>query len=91
MCTPQWAQIKIGPLLRGERDLRLYSSEFRRSHGEVGRLSGLARRLFARGLPEPKLSIRREDLSDRGVYIFAGLADYFRRLDAEGEWLRRNC
>ena len=36
LLTPAWLSPKIGPLLRGERDLRIYYGLFRRDRGAVG-------------------------------------------------------
>ena len=47
MLAPQWVKPKVGPLLRGERDLRYYTSSFS-SDGYVTGFNRLAILLFSK-------------------------------------------
>lgn len=75
MPTP--TQIKIGPALRGERDLRLYSDIFvNRSLGEIlKRLSLYLRETIT------EESVEHVSMGLSGAVLFAGLKNYFKDLD----------
>lgn len=90
MLAPVWPQLKLGPLLRGERDLRGYAHHFQAAPGDIGGLS----RLFLLG------SCKQSDedgqtlssgLGSTGEIVrFSGLRDYFGSLrGASGLLLRR--
>src|SRR5205823_797155 len=89
MFSPLWAQMKIGPLLRGESDFRFYHDLFRTRVQEVGILREMCLQCVARrqpepddfGPPEPRVGSRPV------VVVFEGLRDYFRRLDGWHEFL----
>jgi hypothetical protein len=89
MLAPRWAQVKIGPLLRRERDLRLYLGLFRRSRHEVAGPERWWALATLRRLEEPH-DLRRPLVSGpmRGVVTFEGLSDFFARLDGHGDLLR---
>src|SRR5229473_2140179 len=52
MLSPRWAQLKIGPLLRGESDLRLYFNLFKRGADDVRGIRKLSLQLFSKTEPE---------------------------------------
>jgi hypothetical protein len=80
MLPTRWLQLKIGPLVRGERDRRLYAGLFDREPWAINRTLGHAlggRRL----LPEPSdLSTPGHSPYRRSVIVFSGVSDYFERL-----------
>jgi hypothetical protein len=90
MLAPQWSQLKIGPLLRGEKDLRLYHNLFQRHPQHIGGLKAAWLKRSAAPLPEP------EDLTQppapngkSGVFVFSEERDHFRRLNGWHEFLGR--
>lgn len=54
MLSPAWAQIKVGPLLRGATDLRFYHNLFKRAPGDIAGIKRLRLEVFARKGPEPE-------------------------------------
>src|SRR5438309_1148882 len=52
MVSPRWTQLKIGPLLRNESDLRLYFNLFKPGADEVRGINKLRLRLFSKTEPE---------------------------------------
>lgn len=79
MLPSRFIQIPIGPLLRGEKDLRLYTGIFRRPS-----LSALALRTAVLGLL-PKEAESGDQRFERvvaagRVFTFAGLGEFFRTL-----------
>ena len=89
MIAPQWVQPKIGPLLRGETDLRYYTGLFS-NQGYVRGLRrlcllGIGKRLDGDAL-EPG-----EDVHSHGrpaIVAFSGLRNYLRGLGAYSDYLR---
>jgi hypothetical protein len=82
MLAPFWAQLKIGPLLRGESDSRLYYDLFHRNQSDIAGLQRLWVRLRATAAPEPEDLGAHSNLGSSSCVLitFSGLADYFRRL-----------
>lgn len=86
---PQWTQPKIGPLLRGERDLRYYVGLFKRDTFVGG---WRKRWILARSerLREVDLDNRElADLPKHAVVEFAGLGDMFNPLIAKHQFLAK--
>lgn len=86
--APTWRQLKVGPLLRGERDLRSYSRLFQ---SVPDYLTGVARlRILATAarLEEPAEEPA-ANLDPRGVVIYRGVRDYFVPLSGHHALLRR--
>jgi hypothetical protein len=88
--APTWTQIKLGPLLRQDRDLRLYNNLFRAAPpGHVSGVRQLWLRLVAgRSVDEP------EDLHETPtacapdqIVVFKGERDHFRSLTGWNEVL----
>src|SRR5437016_14429720 len=52
MLSPRWAQLKIGPLLRGESDPRLYFNLFKPGADEVRGLNKLRVKVHSKAEPE---------------------------------------
>lgn len=91
MLAPQWAQLKIGPLLRGEKDLRLYHNLFRRNPQHVGGLKAAWLQRAAKRLNEPE-DLRQPPAASNGkngVLVFSEERDHFRRLNGWHELLGR--
>jgi hypothetical protein len=86
MLAPRWTQIKIGPLLRGETDLRCYTGQFCASHHEVGGLHRYGVLATHHMVPE---SQRRLDAGHRSLIVFEGVARYFEPLNGYNAILRR--
>jgi len=53
MLAQQWAQVPLGTLLRGEKDLRTYTNLFQPHSADIGGLKSAYIRMRARKLPEP--------------------------------------
>ena len=90
MLSPSWAQIKLGPLLRAETDLRLYHNLFRKKGDYV---TGLKRRwlqLTADHVPEPDDLSTLPKHTDKTVVDFRGWKDYFRQLNGHSQFLHRS-
>lgn len=90
MIAPVWTQLKVGHFLRGEADSRVYHNLFRRRRGDAGRVLGASVRLGAARLPEPedlKLADGAHAVS-RGVYLFCGEEEQFRKLNGWDRFLR---
>ena len=82
MLAPWWPQLKLGPLLRGERDWRLYTDLFAR--GVPGQVMGPRRlwlRLWAPQVPEPAdLHHAPSSGMPGAVVVFAGGDGFFQPL-----------
>ncbi len=91
MVAPTWAQIKIGPLLRGETDRRTYHNLFIQRHGDVRGPRKAWLRFCAGKLGEPESLDTPASFagSRNGVVTFEGWQDYFARLNGWDEWLHR--
>jgi hypothetical protein len=92
LISPTWTQLKVGPLLRGERDLRTYAGLFTSVPGEVCGARRLAILATARRVPEASLADA-DRLPERCVVEFEGMGGMFSPLrDHEvllAEWLWR--
>lgn len=92
MLATRWAQTKIGPLLRRERDPRIYHNLFVRPAHEIDGWRRLRLLLVVRRHPEPEpfALISPRSPSDRPeLIIFQGQKDYFARLNGWHEFLLR--
>ena len=78
MAPTRWWQVKVGPAMRRERDLRLYTGMFAPEPWAVdGPLRAWSRQI----LPEPvRLGHEPRVLKKDELIVFRGLADYFDRL-----------
>lgn len=80
MLPPRWTQVKVGPLLRGERDPRLYAAQFRRDPRHLSR----AYRVRCANWPEVR---EPNDLGEampadaRVVVLFTTFRRYFRPIE----------
>jgi Glycosyl transferase family 11 len=89
--SPTWAQLKVGALLRGESDLRLYHNLFTKVAGEVG---GLKRLLIlctgeAKAEPSDLEAPYSESSSNNIIIVFEGEKDHFRKLNGWNEFLHK--
>lgn len=92
MLRPTWAQLKIGPFLRGESDLRLYLHWTKTVPTEIGGIRKIWVRLIAQELPEPHGN-RDKNLSVNHGYevvTFRGERDHFADLKGWSEFLMRS-
>src|SRR5690606_15086755 len=81
--APTWPQLKLGPILRRERDLRLYSFQFRAAADELTGLARATALAVCRHVDEAGRELR-PGFSRAGlVRRFAGLGDYFSSLPPE--------
>jgi hypothetical protein len=88
MLAPSWSQVKIGPLLRGERDLRTYHNLFQQPPHYIQGIRRMYLAKTGRKLPEPEdLNIARAGSSAHQVVVFSGLGEYFKPLNGWHEFL----
>jgi hypothetical protein len=88
--TPQWTQVKFGPLLRRDRDARLYNNLFRAATpGYVSGLRQLWLRLRAgRSVEEPAdLHVAPAQDEAHQIVVFSGAKDHFHSLTGWDEVL----
>ncbi len=87
MLAPRWAQLKLGPLMRGESDLRTYHNLFRARPSEVTglRKAFLNRAVSRAGEPQDLESLP-NNVSNR-VITFEGGKDHFQRLNGWDQFL----
>jgi len=88
---PTWPQIKVGPFLRQERDLRCYSTLFAPIDDEI---SGIAKaHLLVVGRFAPEDALRSEDRSRDGrgwrVVVFRGMLRMFEPLRGQAAIIRQ--
>ncbi len=83
MLDPFWPQLKVGPLLRGERDARIYASEFRNLPGIVDVLQSRISHLFLKVELDPQLKEARHH--DGRLYVFSSYEKYFKGLEPDHE------
>jgi hypothetical protein len=74
--SPTWSQLKIGPLLRGERDHRWYGHLFRTAETEVAGLERLRLLASTPRVPEHEVDSVRETR----VVEVRGFSDYFSQI-----------
>lgn len=104
MIGPIWHQLKVGPILRGESDARLYYNLFHSKNDQVKGLKRALIRIAANKLPEPDdlTTIDCVPTSERTLFLFRGERDHFNKLNgwdlylhdelraiARNQWLRR--
>ena len=87
MLAPQWTQLKVGPLLRGERDKRYYWGLFDNSSYVRGLRRWWLLATCQRVTEAPRLSSS-TDL-DKSIYVFKGLGRYFADLAGHSEYLHK--
>lgn len=84
MLSPRWAQLKIGPLIRGESDLRLYFNLFRPGVNDVRGIRKLRLELFS------KVESEDDAVKTNGtptIRVFDGEQDRFRTLNGWDQFL----
>jgi hypothetical protein len=91
MLAPTWEQIKVGPILRGETDWRLYGGLFQPAPEEI---AGIRKRWLTatlRSIPEPPQGIPGIGgrLPERAIVEFCQVADYFAPLNAHWRVVKR--
>ncbi|MBI4954890.1 MAG: alpha-1,2-fucosyltransferase [Myxococcales bacterium] len=85
---PTWPQIKVGPLLRGERDARLYIDLFKRPGGYVGGGRKLSALLRGKSIDEDSF-LARPVRRERAVVVFEGMRDRFATILQEHRLVRQ--
>lgn len=83
-----WAQLKLGQLLRGEGDLRLYTDLFRPLPGDVTGVRRWWQLLRATRVEEPEDLARPTAAGPGDLVVFSGWRDYFARLNGHEDTLR---
>ncbi len=88
MLSPRWAQLKVGPLLRGESDRRLYFNLFKPGADEVRGIRKLRLQLFSKTETEdtPFARLPTENGTST-VRAFAGEQDRFLTLNGWDQFL----
>jgi len=83
MLAPTWTQVKLGPLLRREKDLRFYHNLFKTRTGDVRGLPRLWIAATAQRRKEPEnLSESPQKTSGKNALVtFEGVQPYFRDLN----------
>ena len=84
MLSPRWAQLKIGPLLRGESDRRLYFDLFKPGPDEVRGIKRLRLQMFS---PREGEDARAAENGLAAVKVFAGEQDRFQTLNGWDQFL----
>jgi hypothetical protein len=85
MLAPRWFQLKVGPLLRGETDLRNYSGMFRAAPEEI---SGFERVWTLATCPQVE-EAGADSRGSRSLVRFEGVGEYFRSLNRYNGVLNR--
>lgn len=86
MISPRWGQFPIGPLLRRERDLRLYFDQFVDARDEVSRFKGRFLQLRSKLVPEG--DVGNVTVDDAVCVEFSGYGEYFGPLVGHHTFLR---
>src|SRR5258708_37244750 len=84
MLSPRWAQLKVGPLVRGESDRRLYFDLFKPGTDEVRGIRRLRLQLFSRREEE---DARAAANGMTVVKVFAGEQERFQPLNGWDQFL----
>jgi hypothetical protein len=88
MLSPQWAQFKLGPLLRRESDLRLYATLFQQRSGDIGGLRRLWLQTQLMYVGEPaQLDCPPASSGDATIVFFDQERDHFQRLNGWDSFL----
>ncbi|MGV6851698.1 MAG: hypothetical protein ACWA5R_05895 [bacterium] len=80
MITPKWHQIKVGPILRRENDLRWYRGLFNQTNVELNNSYLYIYKLVYSKANEP-VSIIENPKNDKHLYVFTGCKDYFKQIN----------
>jgi hypothetical protein len=83
---PTWLQIKIGPILRGESDLRFYGDLFSRTPAEIRGIKKIFLLIFKKKIGENFLSSSK--LKDE-IFVFSGLKNYFEDILKDHNFVRQ--
>jgi hypothetical protein len=89
MLAPRWHQLKIGPLLRGERDLRTYRGLFRSTPEQITGLKRVYLELTAERISEYAPSAAENGGRRALLREFAGMEGHFRALRGSEHVIRR--
>jgi hypothetical protein len=84
MLSPRWAQLKIGPALRGESDRRLYFNLFKPGADEVRGIKRLRLQMFSKREAE---DARAAENGTTVVKVFTGEQDRFQTLNGWDRFL----
>lgn len=89
MLSPRWTQIKIGPLLRRESDLRFYHDLFKKRPEDIGRMKRLWLLSVAKKEPEPDdFDFPQKRTTSKHIIVaFKGERDHFRKLNGWNQFL----
>lgn len=89
MLSPRWAQLKIGPLLRGESDRRLYFDLFKPGPDDVSGIRKFRLQLFSKSETEDTpFALTPTNNGTATVRVFAGEQDRFSALNGWDQFLR---
>ena len=80
LIEPTWLQVKIGPILRMEKDLRFYSDLFYKSPDAIGGFPKIYCLLTKQKFIEPPLLTSKPEIAKNfkdGIFEFSGLGNYF--------------
>src|SRR5687768_13104190 len=81
MISPSWSQLKLGPLVRRETDLRTYHNIFQSRPNEITGVRSTLIRFIAKTAQEPNaLTINPPKTSRNLVYVFTGADGLFEKL-----------
>jgi hypothetical protein len=84
MLSPRWAQLKIGPTLRGESDRRLYFNLFKPGADEVRGIKRLRLQMFSKREAEDARAAQNGTMV---VKVFTGEQDRFQTLNGWDQFL----
>lgn len=89
MLEPRWAQIRLGPLVRRESDLRIYNNLFKRKEESLSGIKQAWIRCISTRIDEPdNLGFVAEIWKKKNsVVVFEGWKEYFSRLKGWNEML----
>ncbi|MEM7577869.1 MAG: hypothetical protein AAF328_10380 [Planctomycetota bacterium] len=88
MLAPQWVKMKIGPILRGERDKRFYLGLFRPEGYVTGPKAWWIQRRYD-VIRELDFAARLQRAGDPTIVNFFDMVDFFRPIYTDAEVLRR--
>jgi hypothetical protein len=88
MLAPFHAQLKVGPVLRGEGDWRLYWRQFRPTQEEIAGLRRLWVLATWARIPEATIAAGALSTADRAVVEFSAMTDFFAPLNGQNGTVR---